>query len=370
MSFMKRLAAPFWPVSNILWAVTVPVPAEIAKAKAELDAKDKNNTVGGAAIVYKGKAAFDTAMDHVGVQLSTLPKLLVAYLVMTYTLTFTGDLAQYRTLKASWILDIVVRDLFITYVSAGFWDFMMYSTYSPIYNLMRPYKFNTEYATRKQVLHDMLWTTCSTVISSAFEVFALWSWANGKTFPALNPIASAGGPWWLDQATLIWLFTMPYWRLGCFYWQHRGMHPWRWQIFGVDFGQVLFDVAHSLHHESYNPTSFSGVSMHPIESSIYYSTMFLPIAFGAHPIVMLYTKMDLTLAALIGHDGFAAIPGGGSQPHWVHHHMREVNFGEAYVPFDWLFGSAAATPEDAKKLIDARIQKEMDAKHAAAKKGK
>jgi hypothetical protein len=215
---------------------------EIAKAKAELDAKDKYNTLGGASVVFKGKPVFDTVIDHVSVQLSTLPKLLLAYFVMTYTLNFTGDLAQYRTLKVSWILDIVMRDLLITFAVAGTWDFLMYSSYSPVFNLVKPYKFNTEYATRKQILHDMTWTTCSTIISSAFEVFALWSWANGKTFPALNPIASLGGPWWLDQATLIWLFTMPYWRLGCFYWQHRGMHPWRWQIFGVDVGQVLFDV--------------------------------------------------------------------------------------------------------------------------------
>jgi sterol desaturase/sphingolipid hydroxylase (fatty acid hydroxylase superfamily) len=69
------------------------------------------------------------------------------------------------------------------------------------------------------------------------------------------------------------------------------------------FPLSVLSQAHSLHHESWNPTSFSGVSMHPIESSIYYSTMFLPIAFGAHPLVMLYTKMDLTIAALVGHDG-------------------------------------------------------------------
>jgi hypothetical protein len=201
--------------------------------------------------------------------------------------------------------------------------------------------------------------------------------------------------------------------------------------------------------------------MHPIESSIYYSTMFLPIAFGAHPLVMLYTKMDLTIAALVGHDGvgpfdrvlvgerggeeesgwdgrergegsypyppttslptllttslyqrggvgeweierrrsrrqegrprrlwerltpsfpppppnptpsLAAFPGGASHPHWVHHHMREVNFGESYFPMDAIFGTFAATVDDAKKIIDSRIQQEMNAKHSAgAKKGK
>lgn len=38
--------------------------------------------------------------------------------------------------------------------------------------------------------------------------------------------------------------------------------------------------------------------MHPIESSAYYSAMLIPVYYAAHPIVMLYTKIDLTLAAL------------------------------------------------------------------------
>ena len=64
--------------------------------------------------------------------------------------------------------------------------------------------------------------------------------------------------------------------------------------------------------------------MHPVESFMYYTAMLIPVYFGAHPIVMLYTKMDLTLAALIGHDGFAA-PGAASTGHWLHHKLINVN---------------------------------------------
>lgn len=38
--------------------------------------------------------------------------------------------------------------------------------------------------------------------------------------------------------------------------------------------------------------------MHPVESTIYYTAMLIPVAFAAHPLVALYTKLDLTLAAL------------------------------------------------------------------------
>ena len=90
---------------------------------------------------------------------------------------------------------------------------------------------------------------------------------------------------------------------------------------------------------------------------------------------MLYTKMDLTLAALIGHDGFGA-PGAASPGHWLHHKLINVNvsrlrvacvgagreaplakisispiphppqYGENYAPVDWLVGSFAADEDD------------------------
>ena len=97
-----------------------------------------------------------------------------------------------------------------------------------------------------------------------------------------------------------------------------------------DVGEFLYRHVHSLHHYAKNPTAWSGVAMHPIESSGYYAAMFLPhqvlwlaqragLAAAAgvsiHPIVLLYTKMDLTIAALVGHDGIG-YPGGGSQCHW------------------------------------------------------
>ena len=45
------------------------------------------------------------------------------------------------------------------------------------------------------------------------------------------------------------------------------------------------------------------------------------------------------MAALIGHDGFGSPPGGGSQAHYLHHALMDVNFGESYVPIDWFMGT-------------------------------
>ena len=47
------------------------------------------------------------------------------------------------------------------------------------------------------------------------------------------------------------------------------MHAWR--IPGVpDVGLFLYKHVHSLHHKSKNPVAFSGISMHPVESALYY----------------------------------------------------------------------------------------------------
>lgn len=85
---------------------------------------------------------------------------------------------------------------------------------------------------------------------------------------------------------------------------------------------------------------------------MYYHAMLVPVFFGAHPLVALYTKVDLTMAALIGHDG-VGFPGGASQPHWLHHHKFECNYGENYAPMDWLFGTFAEDEEDFDKKFGA-----------------
>ncbi len=106
--------------------------------------------------------------------------------------------------------------------------------------------------------------------------------------------------------------------------------------------------------------------MHPVESSTYFTAMLVPVIFGAHPIIMLYTKMDLSLAALIGHSGIADV-GNASQPHTIHHEFKDVNFGENYFPMDHWFGTFAATPEEAEALA-RKFHTEEEALNAKEKK--
>ena len=54
---------------------------------------------------------------------------------------------------------------------------------------------------------------------------------------------------------------------------------------------------HYLHHKSYNPTAFSGTSMHPVEATLYYSAALIPVALGLHPVHSLAVIIDCGLGA-------------------------------------------------------------------------
>ena len=66
-------------------------------------------------------------------------------------------------------------------------------------------------------------------------------------------------PWLLA----LWAFLMFVYRDAHFYCIHRMMHPWRTTRF-PDVGKFLYKHVHSLHHKSYNPSAWSGISMHPV----------------------------------------------------------------------------------------------------------
>jgi hypothetical protein len=101
--------------------------------------------------------------------------------------------------------------------------------------------------------------------------------------------------------------TLTYWHNVHFFVIHRLMHLWRIKILGkFDTGYYLCIFAHLLHQKSCNPTAFSGTSMYPVESSLYYSALipFLFISTPIHPLIPLSAIIDCGVAAWLGYDGF------------------------------------------------------------------
>ena len=66
--------------------------------------------------------------------------------------------------------------------------------------------------------------------------------------------------------------------------------------------------------------------MHPVEGALYYTAALIPCFFGAHPVAFAVCKLDLTMGAMVGHDGFG-FPGGGGAFHYLHHENFEINYG-------------------------------------------
>lgn len=134
-----------------------------------------------------------------------------------------------------------------------------------------------------------------------------------------------------------WAFLMPVYRDAHFYCIHRMMHPWRSKRV-PDLGHFLYKHVHSLHHKSYNPSAWSGISMHPVEGFLFESVALTPCLFYHHPLLILLIKIHLTVVAQLGHDGFDE-PGHCSYFHYLHHAHFECNYGTENMPFDLIFGT-------------------------------
>ena len=336
-AFLDNLLGAGWPLSNLVGlASREPTPAKEEGADADF---------AGSPVAPVG--------THFALQAGALKSLFLAVLCFA----ILPDARTLETLSWSWAGPIFARDLLVNFAVGMLWDFVLYSEVSPLKSRAVGVKFNPRPPRNEQFFHDTFWSACSTVISSAFEVALLHAWARGLLPITLAPSALPA-LWWAHAPTLAWVLSMPYVRIVHFFFLHRFMHAGV-VIPGFDFdvGAFLYKHVHSLHHLSRNPTTWSGVSMHPIESSGYYSAMLVPALLGAHPLVWLMYKFDLTIAALIGHDGHGS-PATGSHDHWLHHNHVTCNYGESYVPLDWFFGSYAGSSADfeAKFGLDAKAK--------------
>ena len=192
--------------------------------------------------------------------------------------------------------------------------------------------------------HDAAVTLVASLTGSLIEIVLCHFWASGQIVFDDNFRAN----FW---PTFALGMTVAFWRMPHFHVIHRGMHPWRTTTI-PDLGKWLYRTIHSLHHKSVNPTAFSGTSMHPVESTLYYSAAFIPCLWGGHPILALTCLYDCAIGAWLGHDGFQW-PGSGDYFHMLHHKHFDCNYGAPHVPLDWLFGTFAGS-KDEVKLIGSR----------------
>ena len=89
----------------------------------------------------------------------------------------------------------------------------------------------------------------------------------------------------------------------------------------------LSKLVHKTHHESYNPDPWSGLSMHPVESAVYFSAA-LCTALVAPLWVVRGNIFGLIVFPLDGHSGHGSWDEAACN-HYVHHAKFKWNYGSS-----------------------------------------
>ena len=259
----------------------------------------------------------------------------------------TPPLETFQTLSAKWIALIALRNFVLAVLVYGAWHLWLYiwrkQNTAFKYNRNWPAARSSVFLFNNQTFDNMFWTLASGVpIWTAYELLLLWAYANGHA-PMINPSENPVG-----FAALF--FLVPFIHEVGFYFAHRLLH---WP--------PLYRVAHRLHHRNVNPIPWSGLSMHPIEHLIYFSTILLFFIIPAHPIHMINLASRLGLAPAQGHTGFDRVVVSDKSTwdtsyyaHYLHHRYHEVNYADGMVPLDKWFGSFHDGSPEADAAMKAR----------------
>jgi sterol desaturase/sphingolipid hydroxylase (fatty acid hydroxylase superfamily) len=196
----------------------------------------------------------------------------------------------------------------------------------------------------------MFWTLASGVAFwTAYEVLMLWAMANGYA-----PILS-----WVDNplSFILLIFLTPVWISFHFYWIHRWLH---WP--------PLYKLAHALHHRNTNVGPWSGLSMHPVEHLLFFSSVLVHWIVAAHPIHILFHMQHQALTAATSHTGFEGLLvkdknrlALGTFHHQMHHRYFECNYGNLEMPWDSWFGSFHDGTEESHEHFKERRRKMQQA---------
>ncbi len=279
----------------------------------------------------------------------TTMEILVAILIWNF---FMPDMETMATLSLGWVSQIYVRNLILICLVAGSLHLYFYTLKKQEaalkFDPRSMAKNNGKFTFRNQVHDNMFWTLASGVtIWTTYEVLWFWAAANGYT-----PLVTfSEAPVWF----LAWFAIIPIWASLHFYWIHRLIH---WP--------PLYRLAHSLHHRNVNVGPWTGISMHPVEHLLYFSSVVIHFVVLSHPLHFLFHLFVQALNPPLSHSGFDGLKIGGVKKvelgdffHQMHHRYFECNYGTVEMPWDKWFGSFHDGTKEAHEGLKEHRQKIM-----------
>ena len=194
---------------------------------------------------------------------------LAALAVVTW-FALQPDLARCATLEADWILAMFARNLCLMLLVAGGLHLYLYAFArqgrARKYMAQDLARSDPRFSWNDQARDNMGWTLASGVtLWTAYEAALMWAYAN-EAIPLLqwrdNPV------WFVLLFFFIALFNSTH-----FYFVHRFLHS-----------RVMYRKVHRIHHRNVNTGPWSGISMHPIEHLVYFSSVLVHCVVASHPI--------------------------------------------------------------------------------------
>ena len=245
---------------------------------------------------------------------------------------FQPPLEVMATLSIDWIVMLYIRNMALMVLVAGGLHLFFYSLHSQgerlRYDSRALEQLQKNFLFKNQVHDNMFWSLASGVTTwTIYEVLMFWAMANGYA-PVL---LWSEHPGWFIIITLL----TPIWISLHFYWVHRWLH---WP--------PLYRLAHALHHKNTNVGPWSGLSMHPVEHVLFFSSILIHFVVPASPFHILFHMQHQSLTAATSHTGYQAMLikdksylALGTFHHQMHHRYFDCNYGNLEMPWDKWFGS-------------------------------
>ena len=265
----------------------------------------------------------------------------------------TPELQAMQSLEAWWVGALLARNaVFILLLFGGLhlYLYVFRGQGEKFRFTSRPFAIgNTRFRLKHQVRDNMFHTLLLGVpIFTTYEVITYWGFANGVLGYGIS--SSIGAGFWIWAALLFLLAPMIH--SIHFYFGHRLLHT-----------KLLYRRFHALHHSNVDIGPWSGLSMHPLEHAIYFSTVVVQWLLALHPVNALFQIQQAAFLPALSHCGFDRVVigenrtlEGGSHFHNLHHKHFECNYGGSLVPLDRMFGTFHDGTVEADAAMRERLQ--------------